>query len=61
MLNTRSMGMNQMIAMATRVKQEEDLRLEMKGEIFRFLDNDEICHRCDPNTQDDHERRLAEI
>lgn len=53
--------MNQMMAMATRVKNEEDLRLEMKGEIFRFLDNDEICHRCDVNTQIDHERKLAEI
>lgn len=50
-----------MYGYAIRASQEPDLLSHMKEQIFRILENDQICYRYDEDSQDDYHRALATV
>jgi chaperone required for assembly of F1-ATPase len=58
-VNLKSMHMTQTLTKAIRVQEDPGLASYMKEEIETILENDQICYREDPSTQNDYKRNLA--
>lgn len=60
-IDLRTLHLNQMLARAIRAKHDESLATHMQSEVRRILENDQICYREDPQSENTYKRALAKL
>ena len=50
-----------MYGKGVRASYEPSLLSYMKEQLYRILENDQICYRYDPESQNDYQRALAKV
>lgn len=58
-INLKGMTLNQMYAKGVRASFEPGLLNYKREQLYRILQNDQICYRNDPESQNDYQRQLA--
>jgi hypothetical protein len=53
--------LNQIISKAWRAQLDTELAAYMRQKIYLILENDQICYREDPASQNDYKRQLAQL
>ena len=59
-IDLKTLHLNQMFARAIRATHDPSLAIHMQTEINRILENDQICYREDPQSENTYKRKLAE-
>ena len=50
-----------MFARAIRAKHDPSLAVHMQSDIQKILENDQICYREDPESENTYKRKLAQV
>jgi len=59
-IDLKTLHLNQMLARAIRASHDPNLALHMSNDVQRILENDQICYREDPDSENTYKRQLSE-
>jgi len=60
-IDLKTLHLNQMLARAIRASHDPSLAAHMQSDIQRILENDQICYREDPDSENTYKRALAKV